>query len=194
MEFFSSTSITEVRKIVRELEEKKEPDEPLFKGILGIQDHYATQHHWDLRLEVPYNWIKESEYKEFQEKLTESIEKGSPEKKGKPKPKTVLLSFAIPKHRLPKKIGDRLLVAKTLPHSLEYLTESPKEFEIPEGLYGAGIVKLKWKGPYLVWKYEPEEKIVFEIPEGPYKGVYALIRVGKGKKNEEWKGPDWLLV
>jgi len=54
---------------------------------------------------------------------------------------------------------------------------------IPEGLYGAGLVKIWDKGTYDLIEMD-EDKIVFEIHGAKLQGRYALIKVkwkGKGK-------------
>lgn len=113
--------------------------------IYVIQEHWATHHHFDLRLQI-----------------------GS-----------VLKSWAIPK-QLPEKEEEKRLAVETEDHALEY-----SEFEglIPEGMYGAGKVKI-WDSGF----YEPEEisdkKIIVNIKGKKLKGKYCLIK---------FKGKNWLF-
>jgi len=60
----------------------------------------------------------------------------------------VLKSFAIPKGRMPKVSGEKLLIVPTEDHPVEYLDESLYPMEIPSGEYGAGTIYLEDKGEY----------------------------------------------
>ena len=75
-----------------------------------------------------------------------------------------LMSFALPKHRLPNK-GERLLAEQVEEHPIEYANF---EGTIPSGSYGAGKVKIVSKSK----TYKPIEwtksTIKFEIPEGRF--------------------------
>lgn len=92
----------------------------------------------------------------------------------------VLKSWAVPKG-IPMEPKVRRLAIQTEDHSLEYA-----EFEgiIPEGQYGAGLVKIWDKG-----EYEPEKinknKIVFRAYGNKMNGRYALIKM---------RGKNWILM
>lgn len=91
----------------------------------------------------------------------------------------VLKSWAVPKEPSKDPKTKRLAV-ETEDHPLEYATF---EGTIPEGLYGAGKVKIWDKGTF-----EPLEhtktKIIFNIKGKKLKGTYCLIKFTKtGPKN-----------
>lgn len=92
----------------------------------------------------------------------------------------VLKSWAVPKG-VPLS-GEKRLAIRTEDHPIEYA----KFFgTIPEGLYGAGVVKIWDSG-----KYVPEsvhrDKLVFELFGKRLKGKYVLVKT-KFAKN------SWLL-
>ena len=115
------------------------------KLVYAIQEHWATRHHHDLRLEY----------------------------------KGVLLSWALPKTPLLKK-GEKRLAIQTEDHPLDYARFAGR---IPEGHYGAGLVKI-WDSGY----YEPESiknnKLIVHIHGKKLKGKYILIKTAfRGAKN-----------
>lgn len=83
----------------------------------------------------------------------------------------VLKSWAIPKEP-PDKSGIKRLAIEVEDHSLSYI-----DFEgiIPDGMYGAGRVKIWDRGDYELVKREPS-KIEFILKGKRLKGRYALIR------------------
>ncbi len=92
----------------------------------------------------------------------------------------VLKSWAVPKG-VPLH-GERRLAVQTEDHPLEYAKFHGK---IPEGLYGAGTVKIWDSGKYVPEKIKPRE-IIVELRGKKLKGKYVLIKT-KFAKN------SWLL-
>jgi DNA ligase D-like protein (predicted 3'-phosphoesterase) len=90
----------------------------------------------------------------------------------------VLKSWAIPKIP-PSEKGVKRLAVETEDHSLEY---ADFEGEIPEGLYGAGTVKVWDKGTYEL-EERTENKIVIRINGRKLKGRYCLIKFKDREKN-----------
>ena len=92
----------------------------------------------------------------------------------------VLKSWAIPKQP-PRRKAIKRLAIQVPDHDLSY---AKFEGEIPEGLYGAGKVKIWDKGTYeLVEK--TKEKIEFKLNGKKLKGNYVLInaKINRDKKN-----------
>lgn len=92
----------------------------------------------------------------------------------------VLKSWAVPKG-VPLS-GEKRLALQTEDHPVEYAKFSGS---IPEGLYGAGTVKIWDKGKYIPESMR-KDKIVFELFGKKMKGKYVLIKT-KFSKN------SWLL-
>ena len=90
----------------------------------------------------------------------------------------VLKSWAVPKG-VPEKKGKRVLAIQTEDHPVRYLNF---EGEIPEGCYGAGVVKVFDRGIYKLIE-KTENKIVFELKGKKLKGKYTLL---KFKKPTHW--------
>jgi len=95
----------------------------------------------------------------------------------------VLKSWAVPKGP-PEKRGEKKLAIETEDHPLEYMNF---EGTIPEGEYGAGVVKIWDRGLYepLIWQ---EDKIEFILSGSRLKGRYVLVRFKKAGEKE------WLLI
>jgi len=93
----------------------------------------------------------------------------------------VLKSWAVPKG-VPEKIGIKRLAIQTEDHPVDYINFEGK---IPEGLYGAGTVKIFDKGKYELIE-KTKNRITFELKGKKLKGEYNLIKF-KGRKNQ------WLL-
>jgi bifunctional non-homologous end joining protein LigD len=95
----------------------------------------------------------------------------------------VLKSWAVPKG-IPERSGDRKLAVQVEDHPLNY---AKFEGTIPEGQYGAGIVKIWDKGLYepIVWD---ENKIEFIVKGEKMEGMYVLVKFKKADKN------NWLLL
>jgi len=161
---------------------RKKVLEPLkegFKGFFVIHDHYATQHHWDLRLEWPVrkgvdiNKVLEEEWKSV------DIEE-LPQTRATTK---VLRSWAIPKHRLPKKVGEKLRMSETLLHTWEY-----RNFEgVIEKGYGEGDVYIAHKGKYEVLDYHEKDDVLVAWLKADIDDVFSIVPTNK-KKNE------WLII
>ncbi len=92
----------------------------------------------------------------------------------------VLKSWAVPKGT-PEKKGVKRLAIEVEDHELSYI-----DFEgtIPEGLYGAGTVKIWDKGTYTI-QSESAKRIVFELKGKRLKGTYSLVHL---------KEKQWLLM
>jgi DNA ligase D-like protein (predicted 3'-phosphoesterase) len=93
----------------------------------------------------------------------------------------VLKSWAIPKEP-PILPGVKRLAIQTEDHSMDY---ADFEGEIPEGEYGAGMVKVWDRGTY-----EPESmhenKIVIILKGKKLKGAYILLKFRPGKEKNMW--------
>jgi len=83
---------------------------------------------------------------------------------------TVLLSYAIPKAKLPEE-GEKILIVQTEEHPIEYMHF---EGEIPKNEYGGGKVKIYDKGFYKVISADPE-RLIIEFEGEKVKGKYAII-------------------
>ena len=118
------------------------------RNLFVVQEHWASHHHFDFRLEM----------------------------------EGVLKSWAVPKG-LPEKKGIKRLAIRVEDHPVDYINF---EGEIPEGLYGAGKVKIYDKGKYeLIDK--TKDKISFVLKGKKIKGEYYLIKTKLGKN-------QWLLI
>ena len=94
----------------------------------------------------------------------------------------VLRSWAIPKG-VPEEFGVRRLAIQTEDHPIEY---ADFEGSIPEGMYGAGTVKIWDKGEFNL-EEETDKKITFHLKGKRLAGKYALIKIMlRGKES-------WLL-
>ena len=98
----------------------------------------------------------------------------------------VLKSWAIPKQP-PNKKGIKRLAIQVEDHALSYINF---EGRIPEGMYGAGLVKIWDKGRYEI-KEEAWNKLVFALFGKKLKGDFCLIKL---KPNPRFKGKNnWLF-
>jgi bifunctional non-homologous end joining protein LigD len=93
----------------------------------------------------------------------------------------VLRSWAIPKGPSMNPADKRLAMAVD-DHPLDYI-----DFQgtIPKGEYGAGEVKIWDAGTYQLLE-EKQDKIVFLLEGKKLRGNFALIRLKKGAKGNEW--------
>ncbi|MBS7638087.1 ATP-dependent DNA ligase [Candidatus Bathyarchaeota archaeon] len=93
----------------------------------------------------------------------------------------VLKSWAVPKEP-PTQPGVRRLAVEVEDHPLSYI-----DFQgvIPEGMYGAGTVKIWDKGVYTLESRKPN-KLVFELQGERMRGRYTLLRFTDKPQN-------WLL-
>jgi len=92
----------------------------------------------------------------------------------------VLRSWAIPKEP-PEKAGVKRLAIQTEDHPLEY---ADFEGTIPEGMYGAGTVRIWDSGEFVIEK-EKDEELLFELKGRKLTGKYALIRT-KFRGKDSW--------
>lgn len=98
----------------------------------------------------------------------------------------VLKSWAVPKG-VPAKIEEKRLAVMTEDHPLEY---AKFEGTIPEGLYGAGRVKIFDRGTFELWKRDPALIKVW-LRGKRFSGEYVLIKL---KPTPRFKGKrNWLL-
>lgn len=93
-----------------------------------------------------------------------------------------LASFALPKHEVPRKPGDKLLAVRTNDHGRMWLNID--HMIIPKGDYGEGVVKTAqrgvceiegWSNNYITFHIKADDKDLLN-------GRYALIKF-KGSKN-----------
>jgi len=92
----------------------------------------------------------------------------------------VLRSWAIPKEP-PEKEGIKRLAIRTKDHPLEY---ADYEGAIPEGMYGAGTVRIWDSGESGIEK-DADDELLFELKGRKLRGKYALIRT-KFRGKESW--------
>ena len=142
------------------------------EGEFVIHEHKATRLHWDLRLEVP------STPDDFENMDVESYKRLGVDVKPRD---TVMMSFAIPKATFPQK-GVRLLAVETEPHPVEY---NSFEGKIPEGMYGAGDVKI-WDKGKVRWIEVSPHKLVFELEGRRIRGKFALLKFRGEEKKWLW--------
>ena len=95
----------------------------------------------------------------------------------------VLKSWAVPKG-MPESSRERRLAVETEDHPLEYANF---EGTIPEGEYGAGMVKIWDKGNF-VTKFWENDKIEVTLEGQRLKGRYILVRLKRAGDK------DWLLL
>ncbi|WP_455368091.1 DNA polymerase ligase N-terminal domain-containing protein [[Eubacterium] cellulosolvens] len=95
----------------------------------------------------------------------------------------VLKSWAVPKG-IPIEEKVKRLAVQTEDHPLDY---AKFEGEIPEGEYGAGIVKIWDNGTFTLVDIS-DNKLIVDIKGKTIKGCYCLIRF-KPKENPQ----NWLL-
>ncbi len=95
--------------------------------------------------------------------------------------KGVLRSWAIPKGPSMNPADKRLAVAVD-DHPLDYI-----DFEgiVPEGKYGAGIVKIWDRGTVEVLE-QGKDKIIFSLEGKKLQGNFVLVRLKKGQRGNEW--------
>lgn len=92
----------------------------------------------------------------------------------------VLRSWAVPKEP-PEKEGIKRFAFQTEDHPLEY---ADFEGTIPEGMYGAGTVRIWDRGEFRL-EEEKNDRLVFELKGRRLSGRYAMIKT-KFKGNESW--------
>ena len=134
------------------------------KNRFVVQEHWASHHHFDFRLEMPAS---------FNTSAGKSV---------------VLKSWAVPKG-VPEKKGVKHLALQVEDHPVDYIDF---QGEIPGGLYGAGRVKIFDKGKYKLI-LRAKNQIIFKLKGRKLKGTYTLIKI-KGQKNQKRKFNQWLLI
>ena len=146
-----------------------------YKGKFVIHRHEARNLHWDIRLEFPVKSVKES-LKTYEEKRHWEDEKKTNEPKPSTEGKSVLRSWAIPKHKEPG--ASPVLAVETEDHEMKY-----KDFEgeIPEGHYGAGKVDIYDDGTFEILKIDYDKKYTIKFNGRKLKGVYTLLKIGEKK-------------
>jgi DNA ligase D-like protein (predicted 3'-phosphoesterase) len=92
-----------------------------------------------------------------------------------------LRSWAVPM-KPPEVVGVRRLAVEVEDHPMEYAFFEGK---IPEGEYGAGVVKIWDRGTYDAVKVT-ENKIVLTIHGERLKGNYCLLRTRFGGAAKNW--------
>jgi len=122
-----------------------------------VQEHYASHHHFDFRLELPADFFESDE----------------------PSGPIVLKSWAVPKGISNEK-GVKRLAVQVEDHPVDYIGF---EGTIPEGQYGAGTVSIWDKGTFEVTHKKPKS-LKFVLNGERLKGEYHLIHTGRGKGNE----------
>lgn len=139
-----------------------------YKGKYVIHLHKTLRNktHYDLRLEIPY-----SNLKEYKNKRTPNSPEPKRSKKG-------LLSFAIPKARLPND-NEKLLVIQTEIHPYQYINFRGK---IPKGEYGAGFMSIKDKGTWRLLN-KKSDRITFMLKGKLTNAIYTLIKL---KTKNRW--------
>jgi DNA ligase D-like protein (predicted 3'-phosphoesterase) len=90
-------------------------------------------------------------------------------------------SFAIPKAKEPAK-GEKLLAIETEPHPVEY---NNFEGKIPEGMYGAGDVKIYDRGK-VKWISVKNNRVVFELEGEKIKGKFKLVFFKEEEGQKKW--------
>ena len=92
----------------------------------------------------------------------------------------VLRSWAVPKEP-PATEGTKRLAIQAEDHPLEY---ADFEGTIPEGMYGAGTVRIWDKGEFIL-ENEKDNELIFELKGKKLVGKYALIKT-KFKGKDSW--------
>jgi bifunctional non-homologous end joining protein LigD len=93
----------------------------------------------------------------------------------------VLVSWAIPKG-LPRRRGERALAIHTEDHPMEYASFSGT---IPEGNYGAGVVRIFDRGSYELVERN-EERLTFQLRGQRLAGTYHLVHTGVSDGKDQW--------
>ncbi|VVB87149.1 DNA polymerase Ligase (LigD) [uncultured archaeon] len=92
----------------------------------------------------------------------------------------VLRSWAVPKEP-PDTEGVKRLAIQTEDHPIEY---ADFEGSIPEGMYGAGTVRIWDKGRVTI-EEEKDDELLFELAGRRLNGKYALIKT-RFRGKESW--------
>lgn len=122
-----------------------------------VQEHYASHHHFDFRLELPADFFESD----------------------KPSGVIVLKSWAVPKGILNEK-GVKRLAIQVEDHPVTYINF---EGVIPEGHYGAGTVSIWDRGTFEIVQKKPKS-LKFTLKGERLSGDFHLIHTARGKSNE----------
>lgn len=101
--------------------------------------------------------------------------------------KNLVASWALPKYSFPKEIGEKKLAVKVHDHGRYFLYID--NLNIPEGEYGAGVIKIIQKGLAKIWGWS-ENRITFSISGEIATGTFSLIRFA----SKEGKIDSWVLI
>lgn len=93
----------------------------------------------------------------------------------------VLVSWAVPKG-LPRERGARHLAIRTPDHDMRDATFVGT---IPEGEYGAGVVRIFDHGTYEMTE-RSDDRITFRLDGQRWKGVWHLVSTGREGDREQW--------
>lgn len=101
----------------------------------------------------------------------------------------MLISFAIPKERLPFHPGERVIAIQTPDHGMGWLYR--EKLQIPRGQYGGGFIQRMQYGDCLIHAWT-DRYLKFDVgEEGEYlKGEYYMV-LTRYKKTD--KNPIWIL-
>ncbi|MHB8841059.1 MAG: DNA polymerase ligase N-terminal domain-containing protein [Candidatus Aquicultor sp.] len=121
-----------------------------------VQEHYASHHHFDLRLELPADFFAS----------------------GEPSGPVVLKSWAIPKGISDEK-GVKRLAVQVEDHPVSYI-----DFEgtIPKGQYGAGTVSIWDSGTFEIVEKKPKS-LKLTLHGKQLSGEFHLVHTTFGKGN-----------
>jgi Fe-Mn family superoxide dismutase len=164
----------------------REKLKPGYKGEFVIHHHYAHAEHFDLRLEFPVINLSES-LKTYNKKRDF---KKTPEPGPRYTDKSVLRSWAIPKHKIPSENQPPILATETEDHEFSY-----RKFKgiIPEGEYGAGKVEIFDHGTFEIVDMVYDKKYIIDFKGKKLKGLYSLVKMsgknflwGKVKNKEKY--------
>ncbi|MDI6715888.1 MAG: DNA polymerase ligase N-terminal domain-containing protein [Actinomycetota bacterium] len=146
----------EKRRFNKTSEPVGKPEE-IWQKHFVVQEHYASHHHFDFRLELPSDFFESDE----------------------PSGPIVLKSWAVPKGISEEK-GVKRLAVQVEDHPVSYI-----DFEgtIPEGQYGAGKVTIWDKGSFEIIQKKPKS-FKFVLNGKRLKGEFHLVRTARGKGNE----------
>lgn len=122
-----------------------------------VQEHFASHHHFDFRLELPADFFESAN----------------------PSAALVLKSWAIPKG-VSDENGVKRLAVQVEDHPISYI-----DFEgtIPEGQYGAGKVLVWDQGTFEIIDKKPSS-LKFALNGEKLKGEFHLVHTKRGKGNE----------
>ena len=98
--------------------------------------------------------------------------------------KNKLISFAIPKAKIPQNVGEKVLAVNTPDHTIDWLNYSGR---IGSG-YGQGNISIVQKGELDIVGWS-ESQITFYASGKELNGKYSLVRI-RIVQNQ----PGWLLV